>query len=534
MKSSFFGKFIVQFRWIFISVFSIIFFFSENSFAQSVKRVELQTGGEPNIQVITLEGDGVLLLTKTGRTTFVVSKYDANLQLNWTREGQLQENLNYIDYYKSNREVYLLFSRSNRDTYEIIRVVSAIGVLQNISFENIRGFEISEFKVFNDIAYMAGLVKEEPVLMSVNLQKLQPRIIAGGIKGTANITSIEYKEAEDALLVSYSVKKGRSSYVILKKISPNGKILEQFTIEPDEDYGLLTGKLFTTTDGNELLLGNYGYKGYQSNGVPMSQGLYISKISEESKDPVKFHSFTDFKNFFKFMSQKQQERIERQIERKKDKGDDLKLNYRLLIHDIISKDNQYLLVAEVFYPEFRYNSNTYGSPYWGSPFGYSYMSPFMYYRYLGLNSWAWNPWLWSGTRGFNNGQVFDGFRYTHAVVAAFDKSGNLLWDNSFSFDNVKSMELKEKVKVKISDEDIRLIYSNRGKLATKIIKGNEVLESDKFIDIDTQNENDKVRDTMTDEIEYWYDNYYLAWGFQRISNKNEGSRKVFYLNKIEF
>ncbi|PLK43699.1 hypothetical protein [Emticicia sp. TH156] len=503
--------------------------------AQSVKRIEIPVGGgdDNKLQVISLGDEGLVVLSKTSKKTFSITKFDTDLQLGWSLNGDLEENQNFVDYYRDGRDVYLLFSKYNSDLYQIIKVSTGIGIMQKFFFENITRFEVSEFKVHNDFAYLAGMVKDEPVLMSVNLYKLQPRILAGGLKGTASISSLDFDDENNLLVVSYSVKKGRSSYMVVKRINQNGKIVEHLSVEPEEDYGLLTGKLFSLNDGTQLMIGNYGFRGYQSNGVPMSQGLYISKVDEDNTEYLKLHSFTEFRNFFKFMSQKQQDRIERQINKKRDKGSDLRLNYRVLVHDIIQKDDQYILVAEVFYPEFRNNNTFYGSPMYGNPF----WSPYGYgmggYRYFGMNSWAWNPWLWSGNRGFNN-QQFDGFKYTHAVVAGFDKKGNLVWDNSFSFDNLKTYELKEKVKIKTDNNEITLVYSNKGKLSTKIVRGNDVVEGNKIIEIDTAREGDKVRDTSTDDIEYWHQNYYLAWGYQKISNKNDGSRRVFYLNKIAF
>lgn len=509
--------------------------------AQSVRRIEIPTrGDDQGFQVITLGEEGVLVLTKTGKLSFNITKYDAQLQQAWSSNGELEENQSMVDFHRDGRDVYFLFSKYNSDLYQIIKVSTGIGIMQKFFFENIRRFEVSEFKVYNEVAYLAGMVKEEPVLMSVNFNRMQPRILAGGIKGTASISSLDYDEANGLLIVSYSVKKGRSSYMAVKRINPNGKIVEQLTVEPEEDYGLLTGKLFSLNDGTQLMIGNYGFKGYQSNGGPMSQGLYISKVDGETPEYLKMHSFTDFKNFFNFLPPKQQEKIEKKIKKKKGRGDDLKLNYRVLVHDIIKKDNQYILVAEVFYPEFRTN-NSYGYPYYGSafgsPFGFGYggynsLNMLRLSRYYGLNSWAWNPWMYSNY-GSNN-QQFDGFKYTHAVVAGFDLNGKLIWDNSFSFDNVKSMELKEKVKIHSEGDDISLVYSNKGKLASKIVRGNDVVEGLKTIDIDTQKEGDKVRDTATDDIEYWHQNYYLAWGYQRIANRTEGSRRVFYLNKIAF
>jgi len=193
----------------------IISLFDAN--AQSVERVEIPTrGDDQGFQVITLGEEGVLLLTKIGKINFNITKLDNQLHQSWSKNGELEENQSMVDFYRDGRDVYFLFSKYNSDLYQIIKVSTGIGIIQKFFFENIRRFEISEFKVFNEVAYLAGMVKEEPVLMSVNFNKMQPRILAGGIKGTASISSLDYDNINDLLIVSYSVKKGRSSYMAVK------------------------------------------------------------------------------------------------------------------------------------------------------------------------------------------------------------------------------------------------------------------------------------------------------------------------------
>jgi hypothetical protein len=134
----------------------------------------------------------------------------------------------------------------------------------------------------------------------------------------------------------------------------------------------------------------------------------------------------------------------------------------------------------------------------------------------------------------NNGQVFNGFIYTHAIVAGFTAKGDLLWDNSLPFDNVRSMELKEKVRVKPNeDQTVSMFYSNRGTIKAKVFDKDKVLADTQPIPIMTADMSDRVRQTTTDEVLYWYDNYYLAFGYQRITS-GDGRRNVFYLNKISF
>ena len=139
-----------------------------------------------------------------------------------------------------------------------------------------------------------------------------------------------------------------------------------------------------------------------------------------------------------------------------------------------------------------------------------------------------------------NNQVFDGFVYTHAVVAGIDASGKLKWDNSISYNNLKSMELSKKVKVQMSGpQSAQLVYSHNGGIKSMRILGTRVLDEKVLVGTETGQEGDKVRKTYTDDVAYWYDNNYLSWGEQRISNptgdvQTRGRRTVYYLTKIAF
>ena len=109
----------------------ILLIISTLSYAQSVKRIELPTRGDgQNYQVITLGNDGVLLISRTGKQAFSVTKYDENLEEAWTREGALEGNENFINYAKEGSNIFLLFSKSNNDIYQIIQVTTSIGLLK--------------------------------------------------------------------------------------------------------------------------------------------------------------------------------------------------------------------------------------------------------------------------------------------------------------------------------------------------------------------------------------------------------------------
>jgi hypothetical protein len=511
--------------------------FSIGAFAQDIKRVELPLPPTSEaFHTIPLGQKGALLISQPGRNAYNVQLFDTNLERQWSIDGTIEANLDYVTSTFDGGSVYMLFSRYRSPVYQIVKVNIGPGFVETFTINTLDRFQITDFKTLGYSMFMGGTIRDEPILIYTDLSTLQTKVLPAAIKGSSAIQSIEIDTLHRLINVSFAVKKGKQTKIVAQSYFENGQLYDQVMVEPEDQYSFLNGRLQVLNDSVKLMIGTYGYRNMQSSNVAASQGLFISKIVEDEVVFTRYHSFTDFENFFSFMNDRQQEKIERRIKKKKEGGSDLKLNYRLLVHDIIQRGDEYTLVSEVFYPEYRTNNNTlmggmnsfYGNPWlYGSPFG----------------SGLYNPWLWNplyGSRGGYSNQVFDGFVYTHAIVANFDKNGKLLWDNSISFDNVKNMELKEKINVQVNEQGrTRLVYSNNGGIRSKIVKGNTVVDGNQIVELPTGMEGDKVRRTTTDDVEYWYDNYYLAWGAQKITNPSgdvqaRGRRSVFYLNKISF
>ena len=88
--------------------------------------------------------------------------------------------------------------------------------------------------------------------------------------------------------------------------------------------------------------------------------------------------------------------------------------------------------------------------------------------------------------------------------------------------------LRKKIKqIKVSDI----------KIAAKIIKGSEVIEGVEYYLLESTYVNDKIMKDSKSNMVYWYDNYFIAYGFQIIKNNSlmrNSKRNVFYINKVAF
>ena len=171
------------------------------------------------------------------------------------------------------------------------------------------------------------------------------------------------------------------------------------------------------------------------------------------------------------------------------------------------------------------------SPYWNmmSPYRWGYGN---YGLYSPFSSY-YSPWGYRGYNSYSNSQQFDGWIYTHAVIAELDKDGNLLWDHCIDLGDVKEQKLIQKIKASVVDGQVLLSYNQENKIVSKLISNQGKTETERVQEIETVNEGDRVRRTVKSNINYWYGPYFIANGYQSISNDEDGKRSVFYLNKIE-
>lgn len=510
--------------------------------AQSVKRIEIPLpSGNSQLFTIPINEQGVLVLTQLSKTNFTLNRFDTNLDQVWAINGTIDGNLDYVKHCFDGKNLYLLFSRYRSNVYEVIKVNIGPGFIEKYQIMSVDRMEVSDFQAINSSIFIAGMVNNQPVILFTNLVERKTKVLPTALKSQAEIQSMELDTSTAIVNVTYAVgTRGKNYQLVVKSFDEDGKQISQVVMNPENEYAMMNGKLNLVSDSTEVMFGTYGHKNsIGSSRGPTSQGIYFSKLLDNEITDLKFHSFTEFKNFFNFMGERQKEKQEKKIQDKKEKGSDLRLDYRLLVHDIIKQDDKYIMVAEAFYADYRYNNyspfgayNGFGSPY--SSFYNPYRWGYGYYGLYSPFSSYYSPWGW-GNRYYGNQQTFDGWIYTHAIVAAFDEKGNLLWDNSIEMKDVKEQKLSEKVKASVKGDEITLSYSNKGQIFTKIIKADKVLEDTQGAKVATQLEGDKVKQTTSDAIDYWYKNYFIASGYQRITNDNEGGRRnVFYMNKISF
>ncbi len=438
---------------------------------------------------------------KDGLSALKFSFYDTNFELKWEQKvvANKKLDLNYYEFFEGN--FYLLYNNPAKEDLEIVKINPLTSKVTNYQFYAIKGTKINDFLVSNNQVYIGGAIKNAPLIQQLDLATKKTKTLPSIIEGkSVEVQEVFVNEQTNSINAVISSKFDKNKIVIVRTFDDNSSNFNDLVIKSDRKYDFHTAKVTNISPFEKLVMGSFGYRKSDN-----TQGFYIAKFVEEEQRFIKFYSFTELKEFFSFLGERAQTRVENKAERKKQKGKDLKIQYRLLMHELIKQNDQYVMIGEAYYPVYRNER---------------------FVDYYGYN------------RYYNYRTVFDGNQFTHAVIAGFTEDGDLLWDNSFKINDIKTKNLKEKVKAYASENNITLFYNLEGEINKLTIHDNKVDTKEETLALATEHKNDLVKRADIGAAEYWYDNYFIAWGYQKIKNQGnidvKKKRNIFYVNKMSF
>jgi hypothetical protein len=479
---------------------------------------------------------------------------DDQLKELWHKQVPLHKDVTFLKSLATNEAIYLLFHDTKRNKDANIFVFMIIPKFRLITEH--RGMipdkaEVIDFELSNSFA-----------LIGYNNRKGQPGIIGfslvTGEKRTYEITS-----EKDALLLDISVDTARkeifATYKIQFSSSKNHLFVNQYNspgalektfdfTEQVERRNFNSAQYLPMGEGIGIVAGTYGhnvsntrrqydyydyyYNNYyynyyspynlrqsnydaNSDKTPISDGYFTTSVNNGIANKIKYYNFSGFSNAFKYITDPSALRIRTKTIKKADRTDDNEpfdtrddndktMNLRLIAHDIVLNNGQFIIVSEAYSPE--YHTNTQMSyDYYGRSFPTSY-------------------------------QVFDGFRYSHAFVAGFDSVGNMVWNNGMEMRDIITKYQNRKLNCLFENDEIVLFYNANNKVAYKTIKGSSIVENTSYTALTPLRGTDQPMDEYLGTIEYWYDEYFIATGYQTIRNNylESNKRNVFYINKMAF
>ncbi|WP_460674775.1 hypothetical protein [Larkinella ripae] len=479
-------------------------------------RLELPTNqnADESFDVTTLGERGVLVNVRHGDyyssapTKFSFKRYDTDLKLLWSAEYKIDSYYEPIRSCRTEHYLYWLMKENSNEKITVLRLNLNDGAMETYKGDLVTQMDIFHFKVLDNIAYLGGYYRSRPVVVSFSFFDLTSKVLPGLYTNHIQLNNIEVDEQRRLVHVMTDATHQRNCEFTVRTYSYEGKLLRTVNLDGNE-HSLISGKLLPLNDEESLLVGNYS-----NDCTPYSQGVYITRIRNSAAisgetpagnnmaitptEDTRYIDFSELQNFFNYMKPKRQQKLLERLARRKDQGKDTKFRYRLLVHDLVPTDEGLMLLAEVYYPQYRGSS----------------------YPYMGSN------------RSFDRSQ--EGYRYTHAFLCGFDKKGKLLWDNSLSIPDLTSYDLHQMVQVSRYGNATVLAYPHDGELHSEVIEGGKVVREREKYSLKQLKENEKVVYSENDQLEAWYDGHFLACGFQKISTERSLAppREVFYINKV--
>jgi hypothetical protein len=456
---------------------------------------------------IPVDTSGIVLyrnFSGPGGSQLELTRLDTALAKIWKGYMTYTKGYSLVKAKPANGKIYFFFNGGPRNMNFLVMVSNPTdGSYTSVSIKNPIYFNATEFIASNDAILIAGYFNFRPIVLYYSLIEKKTRILPGFLNEPGEIVQIKtYPDGNIDIVIS-AKNFSRKKSIWIRHFDKAGDLIKTVVIEPNENKHLIFGRVANLGDSNQVVAGVYGRN------KEYARGIFIADVNTYGEYRVRYYSFADLKNFFHYMKARREKRIKDRIERRKIKGKRTKFNYRLIVHELIPYNDQFILLGEAFIP--RYTNRNFGGP-WNTT-----TSPWRYGIYD------------SYYRNYNN-QVFDGYEYTHAVTIGFDKNANLVWDNSFEINDIKVPELQQFVKIFAGQEHILLAYLFENKLRTKIIRNDQVIEGTGQSQIKT-NDGQTDLETRHSKLEYWYDKHFFVSGIQDFKSR-EGARKVFFISKL--
>jgi hypothetical protein len=433
-------------------------------------------------------------------------KLDTGFQHQWS--GYLPVEKNYIIVgkraFKENLYLLLRYIDFTKNNFILIAIDSE----GNYQTHNIKGyipFSPTEFQITEQAVLIGGYFNRVPLVLHYSLEKLNSKVLPGMFNESGELTQVRTHDDGSFDVLISSINYHRTRTIWIKNYDPQGNLNSHYTIDTEDNRHLIFGRLIKTNNNIQIVAGVYG-----SRTANYSNGIFISKIEPSGLQQIRYYSFADLENFFKYMKAKREQRVKSRIERRKVKGKRIRLNYRFLVHELVPYKDQFILLGEAFFPKYIPVDRSYG----------------------GFFTMGRHP-----NSIIQDGRIFDGYYYTHAVVMGFTPEGDLLWDNSFEINDVRTFTLEQFVKLDAEEDKIALLYMFDNNIRTKIIQNNQVLEGKSADPIITSLPPALVKSNSSEvgKLEYWYNGYLYAYGVQENEkSRNYERKRVFYINKVKY
>lgn len=499
-------------------IFLVLFYSSFTIIAQISyeKRLEFELkDGYDNEEIFEFGEVGFLMCSQKeesslGEIEWKYELFNSNLESVNSRSISISKKYYADETYRTDKRTHTL-CRDRKGNFSIVSVEAASLEIAKVDGIVPKKSWIKEMVILGDYAFFNASIKKVPYLFSVNWKTGKQNFIPVSLQNyrskKTQLIGFQVLESSNEifLYIKAQVEKRKSELYIIR-LNDKGEKEDVFNLSKNIDENIIDVSASKLSNGKYIFTGTYSTKS-----INESEGLFFCQAQENDIEFIKFYNFLDLNNFLSYLPERKQEKIIKKKERKEGRGKEFKLKYQLATHDVEELADGYIFMGEAYYPTYITESYT----------TTSYLN--------GIASTI-----------THTNTVFDGYRYTHAVVAKFNKEGILQWDQTFEmWPAHKPFYVKRFISTAEKNQNFnKLVFASRNKIVSKSINYNgSVIQDSESEEIDTPHEGDKEKRSFSN-VDFWYDKYFIAYGRQIIKNKEnkdvKRKRKVYFISKIKF
>ena len=436
----------------------------------------------PDSSVLTLIYDPQLKRTATEQ--FTLYKFDHALELSWQKNLEIPKGSHFFKGLIEKNTAYLLFDTPKRSEFVLVRV--NLPAQRYVVSKHVLPAGITilpeDLKVLQNVLFVSGKQNEQLLFLRLDPSEKEFTILPVILSHSAALSDFFTDSVSNTVELLLAENNFKVSRLQLKRFSRAGELLSTNFLLSRRDYNFLAGQL-TADSSHKMIAGTYGQRDLR-----YAQGFFTTFLQNNPRQPANYYDFTTFSHYFDYLNPKRKNRLREKVDRFRETHKTYYLRRRMLLHALQPYLDGYLLVGEMYYPHYQHEGNSH---------------------------------------------FFDGYEFLQTIVCAFDKDGNLRWENSFPIRNQRFYDLQETVTVGVFGNRVMLTYLDEGTIRYKDFYGSETTPNDKQVDILPAEAGAKITNTSSESIIHWYKANFLLSGIHSVRG-SAGSRQDFYLNKIAF
>ncbi|WP_339877188.1 transcriptional regulator [uncultured Algoriphagus sp.] len=445
-------------------------------------------------------------------------------------EFPVKEGFDMLGYDTERNQLYILFTKGFAINSAKYLLQVNLDTKQGLEFtvDNVLDMELVEFLVQDQKAIFMGTSDNRPVLQIHDMVTKSVHTLQGIYGNDTQILQIRKKPETRSLEVVLS-RKGlyRNRDLFINTYDMIGNVIQEVKVDQFADPGqeILDGILLTTNNYQEAMIGAFGMERRNS-----YQGMYIMDINEFGEFDFKLYTLEDFPNFYNYLNEKAKGKRDAEIQKEIEREKIPAINSLYSIRDVRQTSDSYY----VYFDQYTVSNSRSGYQN-----GYSPGSGYRYDRWSRMGTTIINdPYLANRFPMSSSYQTISEYRYISAHFAKIAKTGQVIWDNASTYDELVTTYPEAFGEVAVVGEDFYHMFVENQTIKLSFFRNGEKIFENQEFELGLIKEDERIRDTNEESLRliHWYDRYYLLSGTQRVrflSNKGgDEIREVYFLTKI--